>query len=451
MSKIKFLSVLLVAVSIGVAGCGLKKAEDEGDDPSFFVPQSPLLSALERKVGLIAYVGSDGNVYTVDQSGKDPTPITDDAKLKEGDFRYYESPTWSPDGKSLAFYSVAGDGQTRLDTAVYTADAEGKNIVEAYVSDRYVPIYLMWSPDSANVTFIANILGGENLVLNMVPAAGGETQVLDVGAPFYWDWLPDSSGVIVHSGGEGAETTEHRLALLTLNDGVVEDTFAIKPALFQSPALSPDGSRLLLSVEGEEGKRTLVMTDRLGNVESEIATLDGSVAFAWSPDGKRVAYVAGDPGEPLTIGKLKVVELGEEPKTVEADQDQVLAFFWSPDGKQIAYFNVARFTPEPDPEAPETEAPADVQFYLKLYVADASSGKGKRLFSLLPPDDFWRMLQYFDQYSRSATIWSPDSQNLVVPTYLDAQNPPALLVVPASGVTTPRLLQPGLVAFWSAK
>jgi TolB protein len=450
MFRIKFLAVLLAAVSIGVAGCGLKKAEDEGDDPSFFVPQSPLLSALERKVGLIAYIGADGNVYTVNQSGQNPVQITDDAKLREGDFRYYEFPAWAPDGKTLAFYSLEGDGQTRLDTAVYTADAEGKNVVEAYSSDRHVPVYLMWSPDSSQLTFIASILGGNNLVLNMIPAAGGETQVLDVGAPFYWDWLSDSSGVIVHSGGQSAQASEDRLAMLTFADGVVEDTLALTPAPFQSPALSPDGLKLLLAIEGADGENTLAVTDRLGKVENEIATLDGPAAFAWSPDGTRVAYIVGDPDREVTIGKLKVVELGEEPKTVETDQDQVLAFFWSPDGKQIAYFNVALFTPEPDPEAPEGDVLQESQPYLKLYVADAASGKGKRLFSLAPPQDFWRMLQYFDQYSRSTTIWSPDSQNLVVPTYLDAETP-AILVVPASGVTTPRFLQPGLVAFWSAK
>ena len=32
------------------------------------MPQSPLLSSLERKSGLIAYIGLDGNIYTIDFS-----------------------------------------------------------------------------------------------------------------------------------------------------------------------------------------------------------------------------------------------------------------------------------------------------------------------------------------------------------------------------------------------
>ncbi len=33
------------------------------------IPQSPLLSTLERKSGLISYIGSDGNMYVSDQGG----------------------------------------------------------------------------------------------------------------------------------------------------------------------------------------------------------------------------------------------------------------------------------------------------------------------------------------------------------------------------------------------
>ena len=447
MSRITILATFLVAASITVAACQTKSA-DEGDDPSFIVPQSPLLGAFERKVGLIAYIGADGNVYTVDQSGQNPAQITDDARLREGNFHYYNFPTWSPDGKSLAFYGVQGTSEIDLVSTVYTSDAEGQTLVETYTSDRHVPIYLMWSPDSSQVTFISNIAGGPGLVLNMVPAAGGESQVLDVGAPYYWDWLPDSSGVLVHTGGPASTDAEARLALLTLTEGVVEDTLALRPAAFKSPALSPDGSKVLLAIEAD-GESKLVITDRLGNIENEIDTVDGPVAFAWSPDGQRVAYIVGQAGQQLAIGKLMFVELGEQLETAETEQDQVLAFFWAPDSKQVAYLTLAQFTPEPDPEAPESATAENMQYYLKLYVSD-TAGKAKRLFSFVPPDDFWRMLPYFDQYARSATIWSPDSQNLVVPAYISA-DASAILVVSASGVTEPRLLQEGAIAFWSAK
>ena len=45
------------------------------------VPQSPLLPFLERKSGLIAYIGTDWNIYSADQAGKNITAYTADAQV----------------------------------------------------------------------------------------------------------------------------------------------------------------------------------------------------------------------------------------------------------------------------------------------------------------------------------------------------------------------------------
>jgi TolB protein len=443
MSKLKLAMIWVVAASLALTACGAKD-ETTQEKPGFSLPQSPLLAALERKVGLIAYVGPDGNVYTVDQSGKDPKQITTDGKLEQGNFHFYEFPTWSPDGKSLAFYGVQGTSETDLVSTLYTSDTEGKNLVEAYKSDKNVPIYLSWSPDSSKVTFISSITGGTGLVLNMVPAAGGDVEVLDVGSPYYWDWLPDSSGIIVHSGGPSSQDPQARLAMLTLNDGVVEDTLNLKPASFQSPALSPDGSEVLLAIESG-GSNQLVLTDRLGTVEKQVADITDASAFSWAPDGKRLAYISGQVIQGIMVGKLNFVELGDELKTVEADHENVMAFFWAPDGKQVAYFVPAQAAPQEGDTSGDSGG-----LLLSLYVADVTNGKSKLIATYTPTSDFLRTLPYFDQYARSTTIWSPDSQNLVVSAYLD-QNTPGIFVVPASGITDPRFLQAGTVGFWSAK
>lgn len=450
MFKSKCIIMAALAVALGVSACSRDTSKE--DRPGFSLPQSPLLSALERKAGLIAYVGNDGNVYIVDQSGKNPVALTTDAKLKDGDFNFYEFPTWSRDGQSVAFYGLKGTSNTDVTATVYTADAEGKSVVSAYSSDRDVPIYLSWSPDAHSVAFISSLSGGDNIVLNLVPAAGGEAQVLDIGSPFYWDWLPDSSGVLVHSGGPSSLDPEARLALLTLNDGVVEDTLALKPAAFQSPALSPEGGRVLLAIEDDSGKNDLVIADRLGAVETTLTELDGPAAFAWSPDGTKVAYIAGDAGAQLTLGKLTTAEVGADgiSKSAEVSQEDVVAFFWAPDSKQIAYFVLAQ-ADQPTPEPGTTADPnAQPSYYLKLYVIEAGSTSGKLIASYAPSSEFWRTIPYFDQYSRSATIWSPDSQNLVLTAYTP-DGVPGVYVVPASGITEPRFLLEGTMAFWSGK
>lgn len=428
-------------MALALAGC--KQQEEPVDQRGLRLPESPLLTFLERKSGLIAYIGSDGNIYTVNQTGSNPTPITDDAALEGDTVRYYQFPTWSPDSKLLTFFSISGSSEADLAAAIYVVDDDGKNKVEAYTSeDGSRPIYLSWSPDSANISFIATIPGGEGLTLNMVPAAGGDVTLLDTGTPYYWDWRPDSAGMLIHAGGARNADPTARLSFLNLTDGVVEDGLLLEPSPFQSPAFSPDGAQVLLAAENDEGNHALLLTDLLGGVQTEIATFDTSVAFSWSPDGKRVAYI--DSNDPTYIvGKLSFVELSDPTTTVEADQEDIIAFYWSPDSKKVAYFVPV--------QTAANDGSGDTLLYLKMYAADVTTGKSTLLWTFVPTQEFIQTILYFDQYSRSATIWSPDNQNLVIPMFFPDDNASGIVLVPATGNTQPRFLQEGTMAFWSWK
>ncbi|HET9905760.1 MAG TPA: hypothetical protein VFQ23_03945, partial [Anaerolineales bacterium] len=76
------------------------------------IPQSPLLSTLERKSGLIAYIGADGNLFVSDQAGGNLKQLTNDAKMPQSQsepYRFYQYPTWSQDGNQLAFVSSSNE------------------------------------------------------------------------------------------------------------------------------------------------------------------------------------------------------------------------------------------------------------------------------------------------------------------------------------------------------
>ncbi|MBI5054265.1 MAG: PD40 domain-containing protein, partial [Chloroflexi bacterium] len=186
-----------------------------------------------------------------------------------------------------------------------------------------------------------------------------------------------------------------------------------------------------------------------------IEEVAGSAAFSWSPDGKRVAYIASTQAQNIVRGKLNFYDVAKGTK-VTADQDKISAFFWSPDSKQAVYFAIvqepvttptpSKGTPAPTPEdqpAPET------QLYLKMYITDVTSGRSTLLARFVPTRDFFQLIQFFDQYARSGTIWAPDGQNLVVAAQMsDSQG---VFLVPSSGNTEPRFLQGGAMAFWSWK
>ena len=416
------------------------------------LPQDPLLRDLERKSGLIVYIGPDRNIYTIDQGGSNQTAVTTDAGTDGGIVHDYRFPTWAPDAGRLAFAKISITSAGLFDAAqVYTAEPDGSGLVESFTSDKQYPIYLYWSPDSQRLSFLTSAASG-SLILQMVPAQGGEPQVLDAGNPYYWSWAPDSQNMLVHVGGASRTQPRARLALLNLSQGVIEEGIELRPTEFQAPAWSPDGQRLLVAIETDQGDNALLLTDQRGADRKILKLFEGSIAFGWSPDGKRVAYTVSEGSRLGTLGSLAVIDPDEPTQARSAEGKDVIAFFWSPDSQKVAYFELVLF--EPTPEPGQADPPSSEPIWLlKLSVLDVAGGKSHEVTTFQPSREFVGVVPYYDQYQRSATIWSPDSKNLVLSGYPIQGDPPALglWVVAASGNLAPRFLTEGRLAFWSWK
>ena len=410
------------------------------------VPQSPLLSVLERKSGLIAYLGADGNMYVSDQAGGNLLQLTSDALIpqSQGDsYRLYQFPTWSQNGSQLAFMGVSGQG-TQTESKLMIANVDDESVDEIFTSETERPVYLYWSPDNENLSFISSNFTGQNLILQSIPSQGGERTILDTGSPYYWSWAPDGRVMIVHAGGAAASSPEH-LAFLRMDENVTEHGLDSVPASFQSPAWSPDGSRIALARESNN-KNQIIVTDAAGENPEAIGTFTNKTAFAWSPDSKRIAYLDGiqalDAG---TFGPMHVFDMGTSKEAVV--DENVVAFFWSPSGEEIAYFILLQANADSSGAADPNAQP---QFALRLHVLDVATGESRELFTYRPSDQFLNILPYFDQYHQSVTIWSPDNNNLVL-SFLDSSGNPGIAIVAASGQLEPRLLAQGYLAVWSWK
>jgi TolB protein len=404
------------------------------------IPQSPLLPLLERKSGLIAYIGADGNMYVSDQGGGKMSQLTDDAAVSQdqSEFRYYQLPAWSRDGSQVAFVglSVAGD-VTEMNLIVHNLDDE--TTTNIYTSRTEFPFYLNWSPDNENVGFITNNARQDGIILKSAPSAGGEETILDAGAPYYWSWAPDGSVLIAHTGGDSAPLPAH-LSFLRVDSGVTEYALDFTPASFQAPAWSPDGSRIALTRIADD-ENQIIVTDGSGANPEVIGTFSAKTAFAWSFDGTKLAYL--DSERALSDGTVGILHIHDLETSSEIVKDEsIVAFFWSPDGEELAYFILLPISPE------EGSEDSTQQYALQLNILDAATGESRELLRYRPTEQFLGILPYFDQYHQSVTIWSPDNNNLVI-SFLDGENNAGVAIVPASGTLEPRLLAPGYIAFWS--
>jgi len=416
------------------------------------VPQSPLLPMLERKSGLIAYIGVDWNVYVTDQSGGNKITLTEDAAVPETQaeaFQYYQYLTWSPESNLLAFVGVSGEGGNQGASDLYVANVDEERSDKVYTSETEHPFYLYWSPDNENLSFLSTAASGQSFILQSIPAQGGDRTVLDTGSPYYWSWAPDGKTMIVHTGSTNSTTVEH-MAFLQVDEQIIEAALDPSPATFQAPAWSPDGSRILLSRLNDKKEKEIILTDGSGSIEKALGTFEASSSFAWSRDSELVAYIASD--RALTAGTIGTMHVMDLTSSEDFFQDEdVMAFFWSPDSKKLAYFKpfTANTTSEGGTDT-SGQAQAQQRILLQLNVLDVISGESRVLFTFQPTDQFAAILPYFDQYHQSTTIWSPDSNNLVL-SFLTTENNPGIAIAAASGQLEPRILAEGYLAFWSWK
>lgn len=431
------MALLSLAASLWLASC--TQLSSNSSVEGLKIPQSPMLGSLERKSGLIAIISTDGNIYTMNQAGKDLTQITTDANLGEGTLRYYGNVTWAPDGHQIAYVSYSGSNSQNLEAHLYISKSDGTDAHEVFTSDRMIPVFLYWSPDSRALGFLATQTDGNSGILRISRLDGTESQVVDSGQPLFWAWAPSGQRILIHSNGARRDS---RLAYLWLEDPVIEEGLSIDSAPFQAPDFSPDGNRVAFAEFTSKDESALIMLDRTNNRKHVLGTYKGTVAFQWSPVGGHIAFAVSQDTALASQGPLTVMTIESPPRQLLSIGENVVGFFWSPDGTRIAYIQGA-FNPE-------VESQVLGKFtHLELHVTTVPEDESKLLFSFVPSEQFAAMLPYIDQYQRTLTIWSPDSQYLALSAY--TQQGPRIVVAQAEGDFEPRLLEPGTLAVWSWK
>ena len=241
-----------------------------------------------RGAAIYFHAGRDGSplmraAMTDDGMVGDVTKLLDD-----GAANYHV--TMSPNGAMIAFDSDR-DGLR----GVYVADADGRN-ARRISGDGYASVP-SWSPDGERVAFVKAEADRER-VWN-VWLASPDGQVLRrvtahrVGQPWGASWFPDARRL--------AYSREEQLVILDLETG--RSTIVTSPRrghLVRTPAVSPDGSRVVFQVHRDGAW----MLDVPRMMVRRILPDPSAEEFVWSPNGRTIAYHArsGDGWGVWTIG-----------------------------------------------------------------------------------------------------------------------------------------------------
>jgi Tol biopolymer transport system component len=242
--------------------------------------------------------------------------LTDDP----GDDAYHQ---WSPDGSKIAFRSYRS-GQADV-WIVPSGGGEAVRLTTGPEMDGTSSP--QWSPDGDRIAFASYGQG-----IWVIPAAGGEAiQLTSHGQDRAPRWSPDGNWIAYYSYRYAQGRLGWNVWVVPSGGGDEVNLMAGDPQDVMRPEWSPDGTRIAM-LAGIMG--CILVVPSCGGEAVQLTTQGINGGFQWSPDGSRIAFATGPIGDTdlwviLSSGG-EAVQLTNEPGIDWSPS-------WSPDGTRIAF------------------------------------------------------------------------------------------------------------------
>ena len=260
-----------------------------------------LIVCVEAQAQIVFYSDRDGNaeIYVMDADGGNQRRLTNNPASDH-------SPSWSPDGKRIVFTSNRdGHFMHGIPTdEIYVMDTDGGNQQNLTNNPSY-ETSPSWSPDGKRIAFDSNRDGRFNWEIYVMDADGGNQQRLTNnpdpnGHPDdrYPSWSPDGKRIVFSARREGHVVhnldTTYEIYVMDA-DGGNQQRLTNNRNNELAPVWSPNGNRIAFAADrkGNFGNFEIYVMDADGGNPQNLTNNRIFDWFpSWSPDGERIAFMS---------------------------------------------------------------------------------------------------------------------------------------------------------------
>jgi Tol biopolymer transport system component len=245
--------------------------------PEVAVGPSGAAKAALSHSGSFVYIGriNDFELVLVDAHGAAHPVI-----VEPGGYNY---PRFSPDGKRIAVGVLNGAGR---DIWIYDTRA---TTLERLTTEGSLNTSPEWTPDGRRVAFISNRSGSSALWAQPADGSGPATRLMKREPVEEAALTHDGRFVVFRTGSNGGSADVWYAAL---NGDTTAKPISANPSFTESsPRASPDG-RWVAYLSNESGVSQVYVRPFPGPGPRYQVSTGGGLAPVWSPDSKRIYYIA---------------------------------------------------------------------------------------------------------------------------------------------------------------
>ena len=319
-------------------------------------------------------------------------------------------PTWSPDGKSIAFVSNMSGRNN-----IWMISAEGGFPTQLTVSDQRQS-GITWSPDGKWIAYQSDYDGDEQWDIFLVSPKTGKvvnlTQTREI-AEMNPTWSPDGRYLAYEVKPKTSGAVEIDIYDMIMREVKHLTTNTPQDKLNTNPLWSKDGSYIVYTQEQAKGTDSNILVADVASGKSTLLTphegeqlyFANGISSRPNPDGSEILITSNAANGYENIGLLTVGSRGErngifkpgEIKWLTADKWEISGHDFSPDGKRLTFS-------------------ADVDGNEDIYIYDEATAKSTQLaipkgvnepaggHSAFSPDGT-RLLYYHNGPTAPADLW----------------------------------------------